>query len=222
MYLLDFARGDQQNAIPNANPHVSRGSNANQNALAVQVELTLHNTFGNDINPGGVFRIDCPQVIRCIIRVLTFRLSSQKNILLNVGGNRKHVRVRGRLFSEFAIILQLLARIQTRDLQMRIKPENFISQFPIEPRHDTDHDDQHCHPQHHADNGNQRNNGHESAFGPEIPERELQFKWQARHASYCFASILAQASLSVTVRLKTGLPATESFGSTKKYPVRSN
>src|SRR5215212_6818007 len=40
--------------------------------------------------------------------------------------------------------------------------------------------------------------------------------FQPRISGYCFASIFAQVSFKVTVRLNTGLPGVESFGSAKK------
>ncbi len=72
--------------------------------------------------------------------------------------------------------------------------------------------------------------GHPGVFGSKSPATFIRHPLPTttksslkihRHPAY-FAAIFAHESFSVTVRLNTGFPSDDSFGSTKKYPKRSN
>ena len=64
---------------------------------------------------------------------------------------------------------------------MRVEAEDFFAQFVVEPAHDADDDDEHRDAQRDAEDGNERDDGNESPFGPQITQRQEQFKRQSRH-----------------------------------------
>lgn len=67
------------------------------------------------------------------------------------------------------------------DFEMGIEAENFFLELFIEAAHDADDDNEDGDAERHAENGDQRNDGNERSFGPQIPQRQQQFKRQARH-----------------------------------------
>jgi hypothetical protein len=65
--------------------------------------------------------------------------------------------------------------------EMRFEAENLLLEIVIEPRHHAEHDDQHGDAEHHADHANQSDDRDESAFRPQITQRDHQFERQSRH-----------------------------------------
>ena len=64
---------------------------------------------------------------------------------------------------------------------MRVEAEDFFAQIVVEPAHHADDDDEHGHAERDADDGDERDDGDKRPFGPQITQREQQFKRQSRH-----------------------------------------
>ena len=66
---------------------------------------------------------------------------------------------------------------------MRVEAEDFFTQVVVEPAHDADDDDKHGDAEGDAENGNERDDGNESPFGPQIAQGQQKFKRQFRHGA---------------------------------------
>ena len=64
---------------------------------------------------------------------------------------------------------------------MRVETKDGLTQMMIEAGHHTDHDNQNGDPQGDAHDRNQTDYGNKRPFGPQIPQRQQQFKRQPRH-----------------------------------------
>ena len=53
---------------------------------------------------------------------------------------------------------------------VRIEIDHFLAQLAVKPGHHRNHQNEHCHAEHHAQHGNQCDDGQESALGLQIPQ----------------------------------------------------
>ena len=64
---------------------------------------------------------------------------------------------------------------------MRVETQDLVPQLAVETAHDADDNDQHRDAQSDAQHGNQGDDRNERPLGPQIPQRQQQFKRQPRH-----------------------------------------
>ena len=69
---------------------------------------------------------------------------------------------------------------------MRIRADDAIAQFLLEPRHQRERDDHGHHPHRDAQRRDERNDGDERLLplGKQIPERDVQLEGDIHHESY--------------------------------------
>ena len=65
---------------------------------------------------------------------------------------------------------------------MRIEAEDGVAHLLIKAAHHADDDDEHRDAQRHAEHGNQGDDRNERALGPQVTQRQQQFKRESRHA----------------------------------------
>ena len=65
-----------------------------------------------------------------------------------------------------------------RDENVRVEIDHFLAQLTIEPGHDRDHENQHRHAEHDAENGDQCDDREKRALRFQIAQREEKTKRQ--------------------------------------------
>lgn len=156
------------------------GADADENAVAFEIEFALNNAGGK---AGEVFfmdGIDTANVLGEDGRLGDLGLRFEQGLGDDVGSDAGDFGV----FANFLDILFVVAHgstAQHANADMGIETEDAVAQFAVEPGHDTDDDDEDGHAEGDADDGDESDDRNKGAFRPQIAERQEQFEWQARH-----------------------------------------
>ena len=66
---------------------------------------------------------------------------------------------------------------------MGIEIDHLLAQLPVEPGHYRNHKNQHCHAEHHTQNGDQCDDREKRPLRFQIPQRQEKTKWKLQFAS---------------------------------------
>ncbi len=134
--------------------------------------LTLASACGSTPSNVGAMISPCPEPEAGWVSIITWPMI--------MGATPLTFRLDDTSLMTCVVVLDGGVAIKNRE--MRVKPQHFLTQFLVKTVHHTDDNDEHGHAEHDAGNGNQGDDGNERPFGPQIAQREEQFKRQSRHA----------------------------------------
>ena len=171
---------------------------AHEQAASAQIKFALDNAARKIADLVLGLRVNAAQYGRVLQRrPVRFRLGFDQHRTKNKRGDAADIFVGGNQVHHPPVILHRSgpARLVEReDFQVRVEAEDFFAQIVVEPAHDADDNDEHRDTERDAENGNERDDGNESPFGPQVTQRQQKFKRQFRHGAQRLKAIDASVN----------------------------